>query len=559
MANRNTPQRAELVSHIWALKQGIEANRQLVEGVHFVHFNTMLRDAHYRSEICRLAAAAGNAVLRDLALAIQAQDPGGELIGTQLAEAADSTPVGSHPPGIPRAEAPIGSPDASASRTDRRWPRALLLPLAAVGLLVGLSGFFGSGLKWYEEHGFEQISGSLSGNVHWKSDRTYLLKGVVFVEAGARLDIEAGTTVLGEDGSALVVTRDGIINARGTRERPVLFTSSRKPGSRGRGDWGGLVLLGNAPVNSGTGHVEGIDREDPRGAFGGSDETHNCGVLNYVRIEFAGYEMSSNNELNGLTLGGCGSGTVLRFVQVHMGLDDGIEFFGGTADLAHVVISRPGDDGLDWDMGWRGHGQFIVVQQDPAAGDNGIEADNLKSAPESTPRSAPSLTNLTLVGGRASERVQRAMTLRRGTGGDFRNLLVTGYGGEVIDIRDRATVHQIEQQGLRFSSLLIVDPPKGRALFEPELGEHDDDQGFDEMLHFSATADIELSRSNILTSGAYNLQAPDFIPPAGSLAEQHASDIPQGEFWDQGARYRGAFRPGARVSWMDGWTAFPER
>lgn len=558
MTSSNTSQRAELVSHIWALKQGIEANRHLVEGINFVHFNAMLRDQRYRREICELAAASDHAVLRDLAGEILAQDPGGELIGSQLAVQAAPAPVEPPAAETPPAGGPVQQSRESPGRSERRWPRSLLVPLGVLGLFVGLSGFFGSGLNWYQERKFEEVSGSLTGNIRWEAERTYLLKGVVFVEAGAQLNIEAGTRVLGEAGSALVVTRDGMINARGSRERPVLFTSARKPGTRGRGDWGGVVLLGNAPVNTGTGHIEGIDRSDPRGAFGGADETDNCGVLNYVRIEFAGHEMSTDNELNGLTLGGCGSGTLLRYVQVHMGLDDGIEFFGGTANLKHVVISRPGDDGLDWDMGWRGLGQFIVVQQGPEAGDNGIEADNLKSDPDSTPRSAPSLANLTLVGARGSERVQRAMTLRRGTGGDFRNLLITGYGGDVIDIRDAATVQQVEQQGLRFASLLIADPPRGQALFEPETGEHDDDQGFDEQRYFAALADSELSSSNPLTGAVYDLRAPDFIPPAGSPAEQHPSDIPQGEFWDQGARYRGAFRPGSGASWMAGWTAFPE-
>lgn len=554
MTSSNTPQRAELVSHIWALKQGIEANRQLVKGVQFVHFNAMLRDQRYRTEICKLAAASKHTELRDLALEILARDPGGELIGAQLSHPANAAPAAT-----PTAGAPSRSAEKAADRSEQRWPRNLLIPLAIAGLFVGLSGFIGSGLNWHKENRFEEVSGSLTGKVRWDASHTYQLKGLVFVEAGAQLDIEAGTTILGEAGSALVVTRDGIINAHGTRELPIVFTSANRPGNRGRGDWGGLVLLGNAPVNTGTGHIEGIDPDDPRASFGGSDETDNCGVLNYVRVEFAGYEMSANNELNGLTLGGCGSGTVLRYVQVHMGLDDGIEFFGGTANLKHVIISRPGDDGLDWDMGWRGKGQFIVVQQDRAAGDNGIEADNLKSAPDSAPRSAPSLANLTLVGAPGSERVQRAMTLRRGTGGDFRNLLITGYGGEVIDIRDSATVKQVEQKGLRFSSLLLADAPQGRTIFAPEVGEHDDDQGFDEKGYFTSVPNSEFHGSKIVMASAYNLLEPDFIPPANSPAGENASDIPQGEFWDQGATYRGAFRPGTRVSWMDGWSAFPER
>ncbi|MEZ5581934.1 MAG: hypothetical protein R3F37_03370 [Candidatus Competibacteraceae bacterium] len=185
----------------------------------------------------------------------------------------------------------------------------------------------------------ETVSGSILQSTVWHSDTIYTLQGLVFIEGDATLTIESGTTILGEKGSALIVTRDAKIYARGTQNQPIVFTSSQPVGSRQRGDWGGLVLLGNAPLNRGVSHIEGVAENDPRGTFGGSDPTSNCGVLEYVRIEFAGFEIGANNELNGLTLGGCGNASIVRYVHSHRGLDDGIEVFGGTVDLRNIVIS----------------------------------------------------------------------------------------------------------------------------------------------------------------------------------------------------------------------------
>lgn len=132
-------------------------------------------------------------------------------------------------------------------------------------------------------------------------------------------------------------------------------------------------MLGSAPVNRADAQIEGVPHGDTRGAFGGSDAGSSCGIMEYTRIEFAGFEVYANNELNGLTLGGCGDGTIVRHVQVHRALDDGIEVFGGTVDLQNIVITGAGDDSLDWDMGWRGRVQFLAIQQHADTGDNAFE------------------------------------------------------------------------------------------------------------------------------------------------------------------------------------------
>ncbi|HAJ43650.1 MAG TPA: hypothetical protein DCM00_13520, partial [Alcanivorax sp.] len=196
--------------------------------------------------------------------------------------------------------------------------------------------------------------------------------------------------------SALVITRGASLHAAGNADMPIVFTSGQPQGTRAPGDWGGVVLLGSAPVNQADAHIEGVPANDTRGSFGGDDADGSCGVLEYARIEFAGFEVYANNELNGLTMGGCGSGTIIRHVQVHRSLDDGVEMFGGTADLRHVLITGAGDDSLDWDWGWRGRVQFLIAQQHPNSGDNAFEADNNGNQHDAEPMSEPVMYNVTL-------------------------------------------------------------------------------------------------------------------------------------------------------------------
>jgi hypothetical protein len=316
------------------------------------------------------------------------------------------------------------------------------------------------------------------------------------------------------------------------------------------------VMLGNAPVNTADAQIEGLDAGDTRGMFGGVDASDNCGVLEYARIEFAGYEVYANNELNGLTLGGCGSKTIVRNVQVHRALDDGIEIFGGNVDLRHILITGAADDSLDWDMGWTGRVQFLQVQQYPSVGDNAFEADNDEINHEAGPVSQPTFYNVTLQSMKSSERHQRAMTLRRGTGGHFYNMVIDGFSGEAIDIKDRSTVARIEQGLLSFGGLFIADIGQGgRSYFAAEAGDQDDDGGFDEAAYFAKTA--ELGNSPQFVQRLRSETDHDFSLAASSPARNHAQAIPQGEFWDEAANYRGAFRPGVNVMWTDGWTDYP--
>src|SRR5688500_2406277 len=212
-------------------------------------------------------------------------------------------------------------------------------------------------------------AGDITASTTWTATHIYVLEGYVFVTGGT-LTIEAGTTVQGKNGSALTITKNAKLDAQGTVDTPIVFTSAMPTAASG--DWGGVVMLGQAPINvvGGTNNVEGFPTSyGDRIAYGGTDAAHDCGKLKYARIEYAGFALAVDNELNGLTLGGCGTSTVVDYVQVHLGLDDGVEVFGGTVNIRHIVITQPDDDGLDWDRGWTGTAQYVVIQQKLGRGD----------------------------------------------------------------------------------------------------------------------------------------------------------------------------------------------
>lgn len=217
------------------------------------------------------------------------------------------------------------------------------------------------------------VSEDIAANVTWTAARPYaLLKNTqIFVKPGVTLTIEPGAEIRGQQGSVLVISRGAKINAAGTADKPIVFTSAQAVGSRTPGWWGGLLVLGAAPINvnvrSSPTSPEALFEAFPNsrgaeGKFGGTDPRDNSGVIKYVRIEFAGFNFVADREFNNLTLCGVGDGTTVDYVQVHKGSDDGIEFFGGTVNVKHLVSSQNEDDGFDTDNGWNGKAQFIVVQ-----------------------------------------------------------------------------------------------------------------------------------------------------------------------------------------------------
>ncbi|MEO8180056.1 MAG: hypothetical protein ABI895_14575 [Deltaproteobacteria bacterium] len=417
------------------------------------------------------------------------------------------------------------------------------------------------------------VSGEINEDTTWTADKTYLLQGTspVFVVGNHTLTIEPGTLVKGAGvGTALVVTRGSRLVANGTKEEPIVFTSGVSAGLRNAGDWGGVVLLGSARLNEPAGAIEGIASTDSRGAYGGpaaneGDDTSDCGSLKYVRIEFAGYQYSVDNELNGLTLGGCGSRTVIDYVQIHRGFDDGIELFGGTVDIKHALITNQTDDGLDWDRGWTGRGQFIIVRTDPGVSDAAIEADNRDKNNGAIPRSNPTLFNLTLVGDKGTS-ASPGLVLRRGTFGAIHNAIVMGFPVAAIDIRDAESVDGATGDLLSVTnSIFFSNGAEGTAHADTKS---DGTTAATATTPATPLADALdegpwlLERQNQLSvdpllADAYVQDGPKFLPPANSPAAAGGLAPPANDFFEA-TTYIGALPPGG-ADWTEGWTAYPLR
>jgi hypothetical protein len=298
--------------------------------------------------------------------------------------------------------------------------------------------------------GFEVISdnGQGTGTITWTNDKQYLLNGFVFVNDGQTLTIEAGTVIKaktgqGQNASALIVSRGAKIIAEGNSVNPVIFTveGDDLEGSvpvLSKGLWGGVIILGGAPLNNeyNEAHIEGIPISEPRGVYGGSNPEDNSGVFKYVSIRHGGTNIGTGNEINGLTLGGVGSGTRIEFVEVISCYDDGIEFFGGTVNCRYMVSIFNGDDAFDYDMGYQGKGQFWLGIQCPAEGDLLIEGSGGQEPELGQPYSMPQIFNATLIG-RGSNITNSLVELDRFSGGVFGNsILENQYNGVKIQYKE---------------------------------------------------------------------------------------------------------------------------
>ena len=288
---------------------------------------------------------------------------------------------------------------------------------------------------------FSKVTGSLNGSFTMTADKSWLISGGILVNAGATLSIEAGTTVYAADDGAtafIAVQRGGKIMAEGTQNAPIVLTSIKDlDGISGPGDWGGLIVNGYANTNIGEGVGEG-----GTGTYGcdGSNcnDADNSGVIRYVRVEYAGKILGTDNELNGFSFNGVGSGTTVEYIQAYAGSDDGIEFFGGTVNVKYAVSSGNEDDSFDWTFGWSGKGQFWVAHQFGVAGDRGLEADNNGDDNIATPYSNPLISNVTFVGFDDGDASNTGMRLREGTKGKIYNAIVTGFPNHGIRVSNSA-------------------------------------------------------------------------------------------------------------------------
>ena len=427
-----------------------------------------------------------------------------------------------------------------------------MLAIAAVVVATGCSK------SDDEDEGTTPTNAVLQGNISESrtltADKKWTLKGYVYVTNGATLTIEPGTVIVGDVDvkAALCVERGGKLIAEGTAAKPIVFTSGKPAGSRAPGDWGGIVLLGKAKTNrSATPVIEGgLDRP-----YGGSDDADNSGSLKYVRIEFAGIAAFAGSEINGLTLGGVGSGTTLENIQVSFGNDDGYEFFGGTVSGKRLISYASSDDDFDFDYGFTGKIQYGVVLKDPNTVDNGddnngIECDNDGSATTATPFTHPNLSNFTFVGpnnASANTRHKYGNRFRRASRFSLRNSIIMGYnlGGFVME-SDATAQAYVDGNSVFKNNLVhaVVKPYIGVSaiITDADVKTKAESEGCST---YTDPADIKLT-------APFAISAPDITPATGSPALAGADFTGMDSFFET-TTFRGAV---GTTNWMQGWTSF---
>lgn len=418
------------------------------------------------------------------------------------------------------------------------------------------------------------LKDSITGNVHLTADKLWEIQGFLYVVNGATLTIDPGTIIVGDKATAgtLIVERGGKIMAQGSAQRPIVFTSKQPPGARASGDWGGIILCGRAPINvnntinggqfiGGEAQIEG----GPRSKYGGNQPSDNSGVLSYVRIEFSGIAISPNNETNGLTLSGVGSGTQIDHVQVSYGGDDGIEWFGGTVNAKYLVNVGSLDDDWDTDFGWQGKVQFGVSLRDPNVADvsksNGFEADNNNPPTFAQPRSRGIFSNMTVVGPQSDTSVTTFNSLygnavhhRRNTQQSIHNSIIMGWPG-VLLLDGSGVTNAADNDTMQIRNVIVAGAREGKTYQTNSGNTFDVAAWLNEAVHGNR---VYAQPADAMLEDAFNLTAPNWKPKAGSPAASGASFTSanlQDPFFTP-TTYVGAFDPAASARWDAGWTEY---
>ncbi len=416
----------------------------------------------------------------------------------------------------------------------------------------------------------ETVSGAITQNTTWSKDKTYLLTGFVYVKSGTTLTVEPGTTIKGDKASkgTLVVARGAKIIADGKRSQPIVFTSNEANPSPG--DWGGVVICGFAPTNATSSGMQclgvaegGINTPSGDARFGSGDQPGGCGhsndnsgILRFVRIEYGGIAFQLNNETNGLTLAGVGSGTTIDYVEVAHSGDDGFEFFGGTVNCKHLVSYGSKDDDFDFDLGFQGSVQFALAVRNPAfsdiSGSNGIEVDNDNAGTPATPKTRPNLSNFTIVGptGTMGENYRRAAHLRRNSEPALFNTLFIGEFPVGLFLDGVATIANAQNDLLEVRNTYIADAPELLKTTDPMFN-------ITQWFGNQAWDNETLTNSQPLALQApFNLPDPNAQPlnssvvNSAALFEANRANIP---FFEKVA-YAGAFS--TVEDWTCGWAKF---
>ncbi|EWH11507.1 lipoprotein [Catenovulum agarivorans DS-2] len=394
---------------------------------------------------------------------------------------------------------------------------------------------------------------TFTADVTFTNDAHWVIKGRTAVgednASNATLYIQAGTTIIGESGDDfLVVRRGSMIEAVGSNVKPITLTSIQDVtgAQTGIGQWGGVVLLGNAPANScGDQKGEttaqelaecGVSAEGDAGLFGGNQPEDNSGTLKYVVIKHAGKTLGNGDELNGLSLAGVGSQTELDFIQVHQNLDDGVEFFGGTASISHLVLTEIGDDSLDWSFGWNGNAQYVLIKQGDADGDNAIEADNSEFDAAATPLTKPTISNVTVLGSTGTN----GLRLRAGTAGNLHNVIVTGPADYSNCLRvngTESTAHAASGE-LTITNSVVACTTEGNNFGSEAIGTGDVESWFK-----GQSENLELTAAELKLNG--------YVPASDSPLLNVPAVTPSNSFFDE-VNFIGAVS--ADNDWTAGWT-----
>ena len=397
--------------------------------------------------------------------------------------------------------------------------------------------------------------GTYTEDILLKKEFSYHLQGAVFIgndnKDNATLTIQPGVFIGGGTGDDfLVITRGSQIKAEGHPDNPIVFTTYVD--NPQRGSWGGLVINGNAPINCVNPNSQGFCEdagEGSTGTYGGHDPMDDSGVLKYVRVEWAGDLIDDENQLNGIAFQGVGAKTLVDFIQVHQGADDGIEFFGGTVNVKHVYLTGNQDDSMDWTNGWTGRAQFVFIKQADDEGNHGIEASNRTSPMNvANPRSNPTISHVTLVGSTSAKTGGAGILLKEGTSIKLYNSVIKGFKEGGIDVDHKETFRSGHIYVNDFPGIHIANTVfDNETNFIVDKGEPDIRKWILEDMDMDILFGLEPVREE-------NLGYESIFVPYIYIGKMEAV-LPEDEtgFFED-VSYIGAFDPEKEHHWAWGWT-----
>jgi hypothetical protein len=424
----------------------------------------------------------------------------------------------------------------------------------------------------------------LSGDLTTRTltaDKQYLVQGQVFVGDGQVLTIEPGTVVFGDKKTrgTLIIDKGGKIEANGTVDKPIVFTSNQEEGIRDRGDWGGLIILGRANTNQVDPAIEGVTPVKTFGTTNSSaNDNESSGTLRYVRVEFAGIELTPNNETNSITMGGVGRGTTMEYCQVSFGGDDGYEWFGGTVNCKYLVSFCTWDDDFDVDYGYSGNVQFGLAIRYPGYADqsqsNGFECDNGPNDNEVEPYTTGTFSNITVVGpiktgtSTSNANYAHAIDLRRRTAVSIFNSVFVGFPRGLRMNQPSVLANYQSGLGVLENNVLVAPAVANKYLVGMgvvaddvkaywEAANTTIDGPADDVVHTALGINPDLFFGSRLAD-AYP-SAPNFSVSAGTISSgakftnAKFSEANRVGFFNTGVNFVGAF---GSENWTAGWAEF---